>query len=246
MSRLSGKTALVTGGARGIGQVHVRRLVEEGARVLFTDILEDEGKALATQIGREEARFSAADVTSAQDWTRVVCEAESAFGPIHILVNNAGLSIRSLIEDTSEGVYRRVIEVNQISVFLGIKAVIPSMRKARCGSIINISSISGMVGRPKSVAYTASKFAVRGMTKVAANELGVDNIRVNSIHPGPIHSPMLDVLTEAELGALVSRIPLGRVGQPTEVADLVVFLGSDESTYITGAEFVIDGGVLAT
>jgi 3alpha(or 20beta)-hydroxysteroid dehydrogenase len=245
MSRLNGKTILISGAAGGMGAAHVRRLVAEGAKVCFTDLLVSEGQALERALGRA-ALFYVADVTKEADWQRVVAAAESAFGPINVLVNNAGLSIRNLIDETSEAEYRRIIDVNQVAVYLGMKAVIPSMRANRMGSIINVSSISGMVGRLKSLAYTASKFAVRGMTKVAANELGPYNVRANSIHPGPIESPMLGVLNEAELGALVSKIPLGRIGRPEEVSDLIVFLASDESTYISGSEFVIDGGALAT
>lgn len=242
--RLAGKTALITGGARGMGAAHVRRFLAEGAAVCFTDLLADEGAALAETSG-PRARFSAADVTSEADWRRVVADAEAAFGPISVLVNNAGYSARNRIEDTTEAEYRRIIDVNQLSVFLGVKAVIPSMRAAGGGSIVNISSISGMVGRVKSMAYTASKFAVRGMTKVAATELGPDNIRANSVHPGPIETEMLSVLNEQEKAALVARIPLGRTGGVEEVSDLVVFLASDESRFISGGEFVIDGGVLA-
>lgn len=242
--RLKGKTALITGGARGMGAAHVRRFIDEGAAVWFTDILQDEGLALAASCG-PRARFSVADVTNESDWRRVVSEAEAAFGPISVLVNNAGYSARNRIEDTSESEYRRIVDVNQLSVFLGTKAIIPSMRGAGGGSIVNISSISGMVGRIKSMAYTASKFAVRGMTKVTATELGPENIRANSVHPGPIETSMLSVLNDQEKAQLVARVPLQRSGRVEEVSDLVVFLASDESSFITGSEFVIDGGVIA-
>ena len=244
MKRLEGKTAVITGGARGMGETHVRRVVLEGARVLFTDLLEQDGEALAAELGAD-ARFMRADVVSESDWTQVIAAAERNYGPVDILVNNAGVVIRRPIEDMSEAEYRKVIDINQVGVFLGMKAVAPSMRRAKGGSIINISSIAGFVGRPQTVAYAASKFAVRGMTKVAASEFGKDNIRVNSVHPGPVLTPMFDSMDQSVRDALISEVPLGRMARPEEASDLIVFLASDESTYCSGAEFLIDGGMLA-
>jgi 3alpha(or 20beta)-hydroxysteroid dehydrogenase len=234
----------VTGGARGMGETHVRGLVREGAKVHFTDILEADGLALATELGAT-ALFSSADVARAEDWKRVVRDTETAFGPVSILVNNAGIVIRSPIEEMSEADYRKVMEVNQIGVFLGMQATIPSLRRAGGGSIINISSIAGMVGRPQTIAYAASKFAVRGMTKVAARELGADNIRVNSIHPGAVLTPMFESVDQSVRDSLVGNVPLNRWARPEEVTELVIFLASDQSSYCSGAEFIVDGGMLA-
>lgn len=243
MGRLTGKTAIITGGAGGMGEAHVRRFLREGANVHFTDVLREQGEALAAELGTR-ALFTFADVASEADWAAVVAATE-AYGPVDILVNNAGIVIRRPIEEMSQAEYRRVVDINQIGVFLGMKAVIPSMRRAGAGSIINISSIAGLVGRPQTVAYAASKFAVRGMTKVAASELGRDNIRVNSVHPGPVLTPMFENMDQGVRDALTSQVPLGRMARPEEVSDLIVFLASDESTYCSGAELLIDGGMLA-
>lgn len=244
MGRLAGKVAVITGGARGMGEANVRRFVAEGASVHFTDLLADEGETLAAELG-PAATFSRADVADASDWGRVVEETERTYGKLDVLVNNAGIVIRHLIEDMSEADYRKVIEINQIGVFLGMKAALPALRQAGGGSIVNISSIAGLVGRPQTVAYAASKFAVRGMTKVAANEFGAANIRVNSVHPGPVLTPMFQSMDQSVRNALTSQVPLGRMACPEEVSDLIVFLASEESTYCSGAEFVIDGGMLA-
>jgi 3alpha(or 20beta)-hydroxysteroid dehydrogenase len=244
MPRLANKTAIITGGAGGMGEAHVRRFLHEGANVHFTDVLREEGEALAAELGAR-ARFTFADVASATDWAGLIAETEDAYGQVDILVNNAGIVIRAPIEEMLEAEYRKVVDINQVGVFLGMKAVIPSMRRAGAGSIINISSIAGLVGRPQTVAYAASKFAVRGMTKVAANELGADNIRVNSVHPGPVLTPMFQNMDQKVRDDLTDQIPLGRMARPEEVSDLIVFLASDESTYCSGAEFLIDGGMLA-
>jgi 3alpha(or 20beta)-hydroxysteroid dehydrogenase len=242
VGRLAGKVALVTGGARGMGAAHVRRFVAEGAKVVFGDILEGDAADLASQLG-ESARFVHLDVCVAADWARAVEAAEAAFGPVSILVNNAGIVLRGTIETFSESDYRKVIDVNQLSVFLGMKSVFPSMRRAGSGSIINISSIAGLVGRPATVAYTASKFAIRGMTKVAAAEFGDFNIRVNSVHPGAVLTPMFSGMDEAVKRSLTVELALKRLGDPDEVSSLVLFLASDESSYCTASEFVIDGGL---
>jgi 3alpha(or 20beta)-hydroxysteroid dehydrogenase len=244
MNRLAGKVAIVTGGARGMGASHVRRFVQEGAKVLCTDVLEAEGCSLAAEIGKNIA-FCRHDVTSSDDWARVVREAEAAFGPIGVLVNNAGIVLRGSLESFTEADYRKVIDVNQVSVFLGMRAVVASMRKAGGGSIVNISSVAGLVGRPHTIAYTASKFAIRGMTKVAAAELGQYNIRVNSVHPGPVQTPMFGEVSEALQNSLTADLAIKRVAAPEEVTHLVLYLASDESAFCTASEFVIDGGMTA-
>ncbi|SHE80000.1 3alpha(or 20beta)-hydroxysteroid dehydrogenase [Seinonella peptonophila] len=240
MGRLDGKVSIITGGARGMGAAHVHRFLEEGAKVVFTDILEEEGIALAATLG-ENARFIKHDVSNASDWKRVVKSTEQTFGPINILVNNAGIDVPAVdLEETPLELYRRVIDVNQNSVFLGMRAVVKSMRNAGGGSIVNISSLAGIIGAYKKIAYTTSKFAVRGMTKAAALELGEYGIRVNSVHPGFIKTSM----TEGQINEeLENMFPLKKAGEPEEVTNLVLFLASDESSYSTGAEFVIDGGL---
>jgi len=246
MLKLDGKVAIITGGARGMGASHARRLVEEGAKVVITDVLVSEGEELAYELG-ENALFVEHDVTSAEDWKNVVKIAEETYGPVNVLVNNAGITGEMApIDETSEHDYRKVIDVNQVGVYLGMKSVIPSMKKAGSGSIINISSLAGLVGSTNSVAYVASKFAVRGMTKVAALELAEHGIRVNSIHPGFIETPMIRQGNTNDLTAMYEQIiPMKRIAKPEEVSNLVVFLASDDSSYSTGSEFVIDGGLSA-
>lgn len=245
MARLDGKVAIITGGARGMGASHVRRFVSEGAKVVFTDILVEEGQALAKELG-QNAIFLEHDVTNATDWDSIVAEAEVKFGPVDILVNNAGIAPNKPIEHTTEEEYRKVIDVNQVSVFLGMKAVYTSMKKAKTGSIVNVSSLAGLIAGRNQIAYVASKFAVRGMTKAAALEFGEYGIRVNSIHPGIIETPMtMNEETEAMLAEISKTIPLGRTAKPEEVTNLVLYLASDESSYSTGSEFVIDGGLFA-
>jgi len=240
MARLAGKVAIVTGGARGMGAAHVRRMSAEGAKVVFTDILEEDGVKLQKELG-DNVLFAKHDVTSASDWDTVVRKAEEAFGPVNVLVNNAGIDLpEGSLQDATEAMYRKVIDVNQVSVFLGMKYAVPSMRKAGGGSIVNISSLAGLVGGFQKVAYTASKFAVRGMTKAAALELGAYGIRVNSVHPGFIATPMTEGLINPQLE---NSFPLKRAGKSEEVSELVLFLASDESSYSTGSEFVIDGGL---
>ena len=236
--RLHGKVAIVSGGARGIGGAAVRRFVAEGARVVIADILAEAGQALAVELGTD-SRFVPCDVTSAEDWTRTVQTAEADFGPVSVLVNNAAVLHVAPLLATKEPDFRRVIDVNQIGPFLGMQAVVPSMMRAGGGSIVNVSSIAGMQGMRHLLAYGASKWAVRGMTKTAALELAQYGIRVNSIHPGAIVTDM------APAGSAPLRPPLGRDGQPDEVAQLLCYLASDESSYTTGTEHVIDAGVLA-
>ena len=247
MSRLSGKIAIITGAARGMGASHARLFAKEGARVVLTDMRGAEGAALADELGKD-ALFVEQDVTSAADWKRVVEATETRFGPANVLVNNAGiLGTMATTADISEEDYLKVIAVNQHSVYLGMHAVIPSILRAGGGSIVNISSIAGLVanyGFP-SLAYVGSKFAVRGMTKAAAVEYGPQGIRVNSVHPGFIMTPMMVEATNEDGGDALSMIPLRRIAEPEEVSNLVLFLASDESSYISGAEHVIDAAMTA-
>lgn len=245
MGRVKGKVAIVTGAARGMGAAFARRLAEEGARVMLTDVLDKEGRATAEALGTA-VRFVRHDVTRENEWQDVVAAAEAAFGPVSVLVNNAGIVLYCPTETLPESEYRRIIDVNQVSVFLGMKSVLPSMRRAGGGAIINISSVAGLVGGPgNSLAYTASKFAVRGMTKSAAIEFAPYRIRVNSIHPGAIRTPMVVPVPGSEglLTEFLASTPAGRLGEPDEVASVVVMLASDEAQFATGAEFVVDGGV---
>lgn len=242
---MNGKVAIVTGAARGMGASHARRLVAEGARVVLTDILTEEGGQLSRSLG-ERALFLPQDVTSKSDWQRVLSETERHFGPVSVLVNNAGtIQGMGALETLDEAIYRHVINVNQVSVFLGMQAVVDSMRRAGGGAIINISSAAGLVGNPQAYPYTAAKFAVRGMTKCAAIELAPYKIRVNSIHPGLINTPMIAVTTaNAETVArAISATPAGRIAEPDEVSSLVLLLASDEARFMTGSELVIDGGM---
>ena len=240
MGRVSGKVAVVTGGARGLGAAQVRALAAEGAKVLIADVLVEAGEKLAAELGGD-VEFARLDVTDFAQWQRVLAGAERRFGaPVNVLVNNAGIVKESTIEETSEADFRSVIDVNEVGVFLGIKAVIPAMRAAGGGAIVNISSIGGIIAFPGIPGYVASKWAVRGLTKAAAQELGPEKIRVNSVHPGFIATEMT-AGTGVEQTAAIQ--PLRRVGQPEEVATVVLFLASDEASYVTGAEFVADGGV---
>ncbi|WP_271398949.1 glucose 1-dehydrogenase [Salinicoccus roseus] len=243
MRGLSEKVAIITGGARGMGESHVRRFIEEGAKVVFTDINTSAGEALAEELG-ENAVFVEHDVTNADGWKTVVDQAESAFGPVNVLVNNAGISMSKTIFEMTEAEYRKIIDINQVSVFLGIKAVLPSMQKAEGGSIVNISSMNGIVGGAPG--YTDSKFAVRGLTKAAAIQLGGLGIRVNSVHPGVIETPMVSEGDAVEqIREFAKQIPMKRTAQSEEVTNMVAFLASDEASYSTGSEFIIDGGLTA-
>ena len=245
MGRLEGKTAIITGAARGMGAAHARGFVREGARVVLTDQRADLVGALAEELG-QDAHAIRHDVADWSGWQGVAQEAISRFSCIDILVNNAGiLGPSAPLAELDEADYARVCAVNQHGIFLGMKAVIPSMMAARRGSIVNVSSISGIVanyGFPNA-AYVASKFAVRGLTKAAAVEYGQYNIRVNSVHPGFIYTPMMVEAAGEEGGDATSMIPLGRIGTDEEVTNLAIFLASDESSYITGAEHVIDAGM---
>jgi 3alpha(or 20beta)-hydroxysteroid dehydrogenase len=246
MSRLQGKSAIITGAAGGQGAAVARRFVAEGARVLLADIADDEGKRLADGLG-EAALYHHLDVSSEDGWREVVESATEAFGSLNVLINNAGVLHFSSLVETNFADYERVVRINQFGTFLGMRAVVPAMTAAGGGSIINVSSVEGLAGMPFLVAYTSTKFAIRGMTKVAAMELGKQKIRVNSVHPGMINTEMIrGKAGEQDLSSIEIPVPLGRIGQPEEVAEVEVFLASDESSYCTGAEFVADGGATAT
>jgi 3alpha(or 20beta)-hydroxysteroid dehydrogenase len=250
MGRLDGKVAIITGSARGQGAAAARRFVAEGAHVLIGDVTDDEGKALAEELG-DAAVYRRLDVTSEQDWPAAVTAVTAAFGRLDVLVNNAGVLHFSAIAETTLADYERVIRVNQIGTFLGMRAVIPTLTDGGGGAIVNVSSVEGLGGMPFLVAYSASKFAIRGMTKVAAMELGDKGIRVNSVHPGMIDTDMVrgifgDHADTVDLSPIGHKVALRRLGRPEEIANLVVFLACDESSYCTGGEFVADGGATAT
>lgn len=243
MTRLSGKVAIITGAAQGMGAAHAKLFVEQGAKVVLTDLNEEKGKAFAEELGGN-ALFVKQNVANEEDWAAVVAAAEEKFGAVNVLVNNAGITMAKKMMDTTVEEYRRIVEINQVSVFLGMKAVLPAMQKAGGGSIVNISSMNGIVAG--AIGYTDTKFAVRGMTKAAAMELAPFGIRVNSVHPGVIATPMVvQEDTKAAVEAFAKHIPLGRVAQPEEVSNMVLFLASEDSSYSTGSEFIIDGGMTA-
>ncbi|WP_043829087.1 MULTISPECIES: glucose 1-dehydrogenase [unclassified Amycolatopsis] len=245
--RLSGKVALITGAARGQGAAAARAFVAQGAKVVIADVLDDEGEALAAELG-EAAVFCHLDVSDEDGWTAAVETTVTEFGPPTVLVNNAGVLYFSELAKTPLAEYERVVRINQIGAFLGMRSVVEPMAGAGGGSIVNVSSVEGLAGMPFLVAYTATKFAIRGMTKVAALELGARGIRVNSVHPGMIDTKMVSDAAGADVDVswVGKKVALGRVGRADEIAPLLVFLGSDESSYCTGGEFVADGGATAT
>jgi 3alpha(or 20beta)-hydroxysteroid dehydrogenase len=242
VGRLDGKVAIVTGAARGQGEAEARRFVGEGAKVVLTDILDDEGKHVAADLGGD-AEFVHHDVSQERDWVDVM-DAAAGFGPLDVLVNNASIPFFKPIVDTTLEDYLHVVNVNQVGTFLGIKAAIAPMTESGGGSIINVSSIDGLGSKNSLIAYSASKFAITGMTKTAALELGVHGIRVNSLHPGGVNTFMTNPTEEPEgvVNTWFHNVALGRVGRPEELANMALFLASDESSYCTGAEFVVDGG----
>ena len=244
--RLEGKVALISGAARGMGAAEARLFVAEGANVLLGDVRDEDGEALAKELGGSAA-YVGLDVTDEASWQAAVAGAEERFGKLDVLVNNAGILHFSPLEQTELDDWERVIRVNQTGTFLGMKTAAPALRAAGGGSIVNISSAAGMEGIAGVIAYSASKWAVRGMTKTAALELGRDGIRVNSVHPGGVNTPMIATreVTEETRTAAYGGQPIPRIGRPEEVAELVCWLASDASSYSTGAEFVIDGGSLA-
>ncbi len=244
MGRVDDKVVLITGGGGGIGGESGLLLAQEGARVALADIRIDEAQALADKIG-SRARAFALDVTNEAQWGEVVAAAEAAFGPIDALVNSAGVASYGPTDQVSEAEFRRLIDINLIGTFLGFKAALPSMRKAGGGTVVNVSSLAGLVGMAGAAGYTASKWAVRGFTKAVAAEFGHEGIRVNSVHPGVIDTPLADA-QKAIIDQLMPNLPLGRIGRAVEVAQLILFLTSDESSYSTGTEFAIDGGWAAS
>ena len=248
--RLKGKVAIISGGARGMGAAEAKLFAREGAKVIICDVLEDEGRQTEAEINEVggDAVFVKLDVTSQDEWENAVNTAIERFGKLDILVNNAGIIVQSTIEDMTVELWDKVMDVNAKGVFLGTKTAIPYMKEAGGGSIVNISSISGIVGQDNvNAGYNASKGAVRIFTKAAAVQYAKENIRVNSIHPGPIATPMTaEGRADPERVALTAeRTPLGRYGEPEEVANAVLFLASDEASYVTGSEIVVDGGYTA-
>ena len=248
--RLEGKVALISGGARGIGAATARLMAGEGASVVIADVLEKEGMETEAKISEAggEVLFVRLDVTSEADWNAAVTATVTKYGKLDILVNNAGISSRTGVEETTVESWDQVMDINAKGVFLGTKAAIPEMRKAGGGSIINISSIYGIVGSGGSASYHASKGAVRIFTKAAAVQYAREGIRVNSVHPGFVDSPM----TEAHHGvpeirqARTGQTPLGRLGIPEDIAPGILYLASDQSSFVTGSELVIDGGMIAS
>ncbi|WP_197382556.1 glucose 1-dehydrogenase [Mycolicibacterium mengxianglii] len=239
MGRVDGKVVLISGGAQGMGASHAKMLVDEGAKVVIGDILDEKGQALADELG-DAARYVHLDVTDADQWAAAVNTAVENYGLLNVLVNNAGIVALGKIGKFDMAKWQKVIDVNLTGTFLGMQAVVEQMRAAGSGSIINVSSIEGLRGAPMVHPYVASKWAVRGLAKSAALELGKDNIRVNSIHPGFIRTPMTKHFPDDMVSA-----PLGRPGKSEEVSTFVVFLASDESSFATGSEFVMDGGLVS-
>ena len=248
--RVAGKVALVSGGARGLGEAQAKLLAAEGAKVAIGDVLEEEGKKVEAAINElgGEAFFMPLDVTQADQWQQIIDETVSRFGKLDVLVNNAGIGGRGGLEDMTEEEWDEVMAVNAKGVFLGTKLAMPEILKAGGGSIVNISSQMGIVGSDTSnPAYQASKAAVHVFTKSIALRYATQGVRVNSVHPGPIDTPMLQAgfIDPERMQRVMSKVPMGRVGQPEEIAYGVLFLSSDESSFITGAGLVIDGGYIA-
>ncbi len=240
MARFSGKVYLISGGARGLGGAQARGLVAEGGQVVIGDVLIEQGRALAAELGAA-CKFLPLDVTSEAQWQEAVALAEG-MGALHGLVNNAGVYTPVPLVDTDAAQFERHTRVNQLGTFLGMRAVVPAFERTGSGAIVNMSSTVALRSAPNAIAYTATKWAVRGMTKAAALELAPKNIRVNSVHPGPIDTNMLDVRSREENLRRVQQVPMKRLGTKEEIAGLVLFLLSDESLYMTGSEVAMDGG----
>lgn len=246
VGQLDGKVALVTGGARGMGAEHVRQFVAEGARVVFGDVLDQEGKTLAAELG-DAVRYVHHDVTSEAEWSAAVSEAVTHFGRLDALVNNAGILRFVPIAEMTAAEFTTIMSVNVTGTWLGIKTAAPALAATGGGSVVNVSSVEGFVGAAGLSAYSASKFAIRGITKSAARELGHQGIRVNSLHPGGIATPMTAAVSGAsgvDGDGFFASLPIPRWGQPIEVSHVAVFLASDAASYCTGGEFVVDGGML--
>ena len=246
MGVLDGKVALITGAARGQGAEHAARFVREGAEVVVADVLDDAGAKVAASLGAA-AHYVHLDVTDEASWSAAVEETVARFGRLDVLVNNAGILRVAPLVDTSVEDYMAVVSVNQLGCFLGMRTAVPPMIEAGGGSIINVSSVAGMQGLPGVMGYVASKSAIRGMTKAAAVELGHSGIRVNSVHPGTIDTPMVggEEFADVDADAVYAALPIPRIGQPADISPIMVYLASDESSYCTGSEFVIDGGQVA-
>jgi 3alpha(or 20beta)-hydroxysteroid dehydrogenase len=247
MGALDGKVALITGAARGQGAAEARLFVERGAKVMMTDVLDEEGQQVAAELG-DSAAYMRLDVASEQGWKDVVAATVEKFGKLNVLINNAGIITPvAEVQETSLATFQKVTDVNQIGVFLGMREVVEPMKKAGGGSIVNIASIDGLIGMYGAVAYCASKFAVRGMTKVAALEMGKYGIRVNSLHPGGVKTKILDDtgMTQEQAEEAFKAIPLGRIAKSEEMATLAAYLASDDASYSTGSEFIADGGLTA-
>jgi 3alpha(or 20beta)-hydroxysteroid dehydrogenase len=249
MGRLDGKVALITGGARGMGKSHARHFVAEGARVVIGDVRDERGEAVAAGLGPDACRYVHHDVTSEDGWAGAVRATVEAFGRLDILVNNAGILIAGTIAEMPPEDLRRTLDVNVVGCWLGIRQVIPAMTDAGGGSIVNVSSIEGFAGAARLSAYSASKFAIRGITRAAAQELGPLGIRVNSVHPGGVLTSLMfgaaQAFTDVDPTLFLKSMPIPRLAEPVEISRLVAFLASDESSYTTGAEFVADGGLLS-
>lgn len=241
MGLLTGKVAIVTGAASGQGAAEARRMVEEGACVTLADV--QSGSALASELGAERAQFLALDVRSCENWTRVVEQTLVRFGRLDILVNNAAVFHLATFEQTTDEIFDSIFEVNQRGAFYGMRAVLPALRQAGGGCILNISSTSGLRAVPGMWAYGSSKWAIRGMSRHAALELAPHNIRVNCVFPGTIDTPMLGALPQEARAGLATLVPIGRLGTPEEVANVVCFLASDQARYVTGAEIGVDGAM---
>lgn len=236
MGKLTGKVALVTGGARGIGAAVTRLFAEEGAKVVIADVLTQEGEALAAEVG-EAARYVHLDVTDETQWREAVAVAEREFGPVGVLVNNAGIVDFGTIEQQEPKAFQHVLDVNLVGPWLGMHVAAPSLREAGGGAVVNISSTAGLMGYSNLGGYVASKWGLRGLTKSAALEMAPDKVRVCSVHPGPIRTPMTSQFDDS----MTAAQPIARFGEPEEVARMVLFVAAD-ATYSTGTEFVVDGG----
>lgn len=244
MKRLDGKVALVTGAANGMGEATTRLFIEEGARVVLGDIDSARGNDLVRELG-SASHFVKLDVTSADDWRAAVAAAEATFGGLDILVNNAGAYATTSLQDSTEEEFERIVNVNQRGVYLGMKTAAPALARSGKGAIVNISSSAGLRGGPAMLTYRAAKWAVRGLSRSAAHDLGNDGIRVNSILPGGIRTAMIAGHSDATNDAIAQRTILKRLGEAREVAQATLFLASDDASYITGTELIVDGGVNA-
>lgn len=243
MKKLDNKVVIITGAAQGMGKMHAEKVLNEGAKVAITDINETLGQEVAQELG-ESALFIKHDVSNEADWQNVVDTVINKWGKIDVLVNNAGITYNTPLEELSLESYMKIVNINQVSVFLGMKSVASTMKEQQHGSIINISSMNGLVG--SAIGYTDTKFAVRGMTKTASSDLSPYNIRVNSVHPGVIQTPMIEQEGVKEaVEEFAKTIPMRRVALTEEVSNMVIFLASDDASYSTGSEFVIDGGLTA-